>query len=270
MTKRHDGRQFNQLRNISVLYNVFEYSPGSVLFEIGKTKVLCAVTLQYGLPPFLRGKQQGWLTAEYAMLPAATAQRTAREITLMRRNGRAIEIGRLIGRALRAVVDLDVLGERTIFVDCDVLQADGGTRTASITGAYLALRVAQEQWLNDGTIKQPFLKDGLGAISVGILDGQPVLDLDYQEDSKADADFNFIMTYAGMIVEVQGGAEKEPITAELFNEVCALGVKGAKQLYKLLDEYPIKKEVPHKNKQDGPSKRAPLFSLHNRNQLSSQ
>ncbi len=272
MIQRHDGRPCNQLRDISVLYNVFEYSPGSVLFEVGKTKVLCAVTLQYGLPPFLRGKQGGgWLTAEYAMLPAATVARTTREVTMMRRNGRSIEIGRLIGRALRVVVDLDVLGERTIFVDCDVLQADGGTRTASITGAYLALRMAQEQWLQDDIIRQPFLKNGLVAVSVGILDGQPVLDLDYYEDNKADADFNFMITHTGTIVEVQGGAEKTPVTAELFNSVCALGIEGARQLCELLDQNSTKlPEASRNKKHHGPeNKRAPLFSLQNRKQLSS-
>ncbi len=227
---RHDGRRSNQLRPINFSYNVFEYAAGSVLFELGKNKVLCAVTMQNGVPPFLRGRDTGWLTAEYAMLPAATIVRTQRE-NQIRRNGRSIEISRFIGRALRAVVDVSVLGERTIIVDCDILQADGGTRTASITAAYLALQYAQKKWLRSKTIEKPFLREGIVAISAGVLNGEAILDLDYTEDSAIDADFNFVITQSGAIIEIQGNVEKRPISWDSFDDMRLLVVQGAKQLF---------------------------------------
>ena len=227
---RHDRRRSNQLRSIRFSYNIFEHAAGSVLFELGKNKILCAVTMQNGVPPFLRGKDTGWLTAEYAMLPAATIVRTQRE-NQIRRNGRSIEISRFIGRALRAVVDVSVLGERTIIVDCDVLQADGGTRTACITAAYLALQYAQEKWLRSKTIEKPFLREGIVAISAGVLNGEAILDLDYTEDSAIDADFNFVITQSGAIIEIQGNVEKRPISWDSFDDMRLLVVQGAKQLF---------------------------------------
>lgn len=213
---RHDNRRSHDLRPISITYGIYEYAAGSALFCLGKTKVLCAVTLQQSVPPFLKGKGTGWLSAEYALLPAATQVRTNREITAMKRQGRSVEISRLISRALRAVVDLSVLGERSITVDCDVLQADGGTRTASITGAYAALVMAQQEWLNKGIISRPFLIDGIAAVSVAVLaDEQLLLDPDYVEDSAAIADINVVMTYTGKLVELQGGAEKESVPWEV-------------------------------------------------------
>jgi ribonuclease PH len=178
---------------------------------MGKTKVLCAVSLQQGVPHFLRGKKTGWLTAEYSLLPASTPIRTVREITANKRNGRTIEISRVIGRALRSVVNLDPLGEQTIFIDCDVLQADGGTRTACITGAYLALKAAVAQWLHRGIISETILIDELAAISVGLAQDTVLLDLDFIEDSATEADFNFVLTRSGKIIELQGSAEKFPI-----------------------------------------------------------
>ena len=227
---RHDGRCSDQLRPIRFSYNIFEYAAGSVFFELGKNKILCAVTMQNSIPPFLRGKNSGWLTAEYAMLPAATVMRSQRE-SQIRRNGRSIEISRFIGRALRAVVDVDVLGERTIIVDCDVLQADGGTRTACITASYLALQCAQEKWLRSKIIEKPFLREGIVAISAGILNGKAILDLDYAEDSTIEADFNFVITQSGAIVEIQGSVEKKPIGWDLFDGMRLIAVQGAKQLF---------------------------------------
>jgi len=228
---RASGRRGNQLRSLRISYDVFEHAAGSVLFEIGKTKILCAVTLQTGVPAFLKGKNSGWLTAEYAMLPASTTVRTQREGTSMRKNGRSIEISRLIGRSLRTVTDLHLLGERTIVIDCDVLQADGSTRTACITGACLALKAAQARWLKLKMINQNFLKAEIVAISVGTLNGKAILDLDYKEDSMSDADFNFIITRSGDIIEIQGGAEKSAVSWDLFNTMYVLAIQGAQQLF---------------------------------------
>src|ERR1700733_6301212 len=189
---RSGKREYNELRPLKVAYDIYSYTPGSVLFEMGNTKILCSVTLQNSVPHFLRGKRRGWLTAEYALLPASTPIRTVREVSANKRNGRTIEISRLIGRSLRSVADLAVLGESTIFIDCDVLQADGGTRTACITGAYLALKAAVVRWLEKGIIHQSLLKDELGAVSVGIADDLTLLDLDFIEDSTTFADFNFV------------------------------------------------------------------------------
>lgn len=235
---RLDDRAPDELRHLKVAYNVFSYAAGSVLFEMGKTKVLCAVTLQNGVPHFLRGKRRGWLTAEYSLLPAATPIRTVREVTANKRNGRTIEISRLIGRSLRAVCNLQTLGEQTVFIDCDVLQADGGTRTACITGAYLALKAAQAAWLEQGLIPAPFLKDELVAISVGISNQGAFLDLDFAEDSSIDADFNFVLTRSGGVVEVQGSAEKEPLTWEEFERMKCFAVKGAADVFEFFDLNP--------------------------------
>lgn len=228
-------RSHDQLRSLRVTYDVFNYAAGSTLFEMGNTKVLCSVTLQQGVPHFLRGKKTGWLTAEYSLLPASTPIRTVREITANKRSGRTIEISRLIGRALRSVVNLDVLGEQTIFIDCDVLQADGGTRTACITGAYLALKAAEVIWLQKGYIDCALLADELGAVSVGFAQDTPLLDLDFVEDSATEADFNFVLTRSGKVIEIQGSAERYPLTWEQYDRMRSLALKGVQDLFAFYD-----------------------------------
>lgn len=262
--QRHDGRRADDLRPMSVTYNIFPYAAGSLLFELGNTKILCAVSSQQSVPPFLRGKGVSWLTAEYALLPASTKIRTVREVSAMRRAGRSVEISRLISRVLRTVADDSVLGERTIIVDCDVLQADGSTRTASITAASWALFMAQERWLGDGTIEKPFLKDGVAAVAMGMLyDGQLVLDPDYQEDSTCVADINVIMTYAGKLIEMQGGAEKELIDWDRIEEVRRMACGAIKTMVQFYHDHPrplVEQLLP-----TGEEK-IPLFSLANRQQ----
>ncbi|MGC2310422.1 MAG: ribonuclease PH [Candidatus Babeliaceae bacterium] len=234
---RAHNRLFEQLRPLKATYDVFSYAAGSVLFEMGNTKVLCAVTLQAGVPHFLRGKKEGWLTAEYSLLPAATPLRTVREITINKRSGRTIEISRLIGRALRSIIKFDVLGEYTIFIDCDVLQADGGTRTACVTGAYLALRQAQARWQQEGVIAVPLLIDELAAVSVGFhKNEQLLLDVDFAEDSELAADFNFIVTRSNKIVEIQGTAEKAPLSCEVFTQMQQLAFKGTQEIFVFFDK----------------------------------
>jgi len=206
---------------------------GSVLIDIGNTRVLCAATVEQSVPQFLRGAGKGWVTAEYSMLPRATTTRTAREVTKGRPSGRTMEIQRLIGRSLRTVVDLDALGERTIIVDCDVLQADGGTRTASITGAYVAMALAIRQLLDYKTITANPLRDHVAATSVGIVNNVPVLDLCYEEDSAAGVDMNVVMTGAGEFIEVQATGEKCAFTDEQMRQMIALGRAGIAELVRL-------------------------------------
>jgi len=201
------------------------------LFELGNTKVMVSISLQDKVPKFLKGGGKGWLTAEYAMLPSATKTRTRRESTLGQRNSRSVEISRLIGRCLRCVVNLDGFGERTIVVDCDVLQADGGTRVASITAASLLLEVAQQRWLEAGIIKKNILKQQIAAISVGVLRDHVYLDLAQNEDSSADADFNFILTKSGDVVEVQGTSEQKPTSWENFEILKKTALSGVEQLF---------------------------------------
>lgn len=234
--KRIDGRLPDQVRPTSVTYGICGNAHGSVLFELGKTKVLCTVMMQDGVPSFLRGKGAGWLTAEYTMLPAATQVRTQREASTMRRNGRAIEISRLIGRSLRSIVDLKVLGERTIYIDCDVIQADGGTRTASIIGAYCALRQAIELWKLNSKISDNFLLDTLGALSVGVSGDRVLLDINYEEDCTIDADFNFVMTGSGKVVEMQGATESSPLDWSLVEAMRKLAQKGIREVLSRVDE----------------------------------
>ncbi len=228
--KRTNGRAFDQVRPISILYDVIEYASASVLFEQGKTKVLCAISLQNSVPPFLKGKKSGWLTAEYAMLPTATHVRKERE-SLSRPNGRSMEISRLIGRVLRSVVDLDLLGERTIVVDCDVLQADGSTRTACITAASLALKLAVDRWLRAGKIGSLILREEIAGISVGAFHDIVMVDLDFNEDSTLEADFNFVITRSGKIVEIQGSAEKSPIAWSTVATMHELALKGTNSIF---------------------------------------
>lgn len=227
---RPDNRTYNQLRSIRITPHAFGYAASSILFEMGNTKVLCSVSLTQGVPPFLKGKKEGWLTAEYAMLPTATTQRTQRESSSNNKNGRSVEISRLIGRVLRTMVNLQPLGERTITIDCDVLQADGGTRIAAINGAALALKKAVEQWIADGIIAATILIDYVAAVSVGCVQGNAVLDLDYYEDSTGDADFNFVLTKDGSIVEVQGCSEKKPIAWQQFDSMRILAIKGVQDI----------------------------------------
>ncbi|MBN2267001.1 MAG: ribonuclease PH [Candidatus Babeliaceae bacterium] len=261
---RAGNRAFDELRPMKVTYDIFAYAAGSVLFELGRTRVLCAVTLQNGVPHFLRGKHRGWLTAEYSLLPVSTPVRTVREVTSNKRNGRTIEISRLIGRALRSVTNLQVLGEQTIFIDCDVLQADGGTRTACITGAFLALRAAEAVWRARGLISYNFIKDDLVAISVGVNGQGAYLDMDFAEDSSVDADFNFVLTRSGRLVEVQGASEREPVTWEDFEVARSYALRGAQEMFEFFDMN--RYEVPELVLQHGHSSVAPYYSSSQQNE----
>ena len=227
---RPSQRQPDQLRTVKITRNFTRHAEGSVLIEMGDTRVLCTASVEESLPPFLRGKGQGWVTAEYGMLPRATHTRSSREAAKGKQTGRTQEIQRLIGRSLRAVTDLKALGERQITLDCDVLQADGGTRCASITGAWIALYEACEKLVQAGKLAANPVKDHVAAISVGIYEGSAVLDLDYPEDSNCDTDMNVIMTGKGGIVEVQGTAEGEPFTREQMNVLMDLAQMGIRQL----------------------------------------
>lgn len=233
---RHDGRQANQLRSIKIERGFTLYAEGSVLICFGETRVLCNASVEEKVPPFMRGQGRGWVTAEYSMLPRATQTRSVREAARGKLGGRTQEIQRLIGRALRAVVDFELLGERTIVIDCDVLQADGGTRTAAITGAWVALADAIDKLLSQGLIKRSPLKDSVAAVSSGIVAGQPVLDLDYVEDSGAGVDMNFVMTGDGRFVEVQGTAEGEPFGDAELDALRSLAREGCRQLTQLQQE----------------------------------
>ncbi|MEI7430492.1 MAG: ribonuclease PH [Betaproteobacteria bacterium] len=227
---RPSQRQPSQLRKLSITRNFTRHAEGSVLIEMGDTQVLCTASVEESVPPFLRGKGQGWVTAEYGMLPRATHTRSAREAAKGKQTGRTQEIQRLIGRSLRAVTDLKALGERQITLDCDVLQADGGTRCASITGAWLALHDACAQLVAQGKLPANPIRDHVAAISVGIYQGQAVLDLDYPEDSNCDTDMNVVMTGSGGIVEIQGTAEGEPFTRAQMNQLLDLADSGIHEL----------------------------------------
>ena len=227
---RTDGRAPDELRPVCITPGYLPYAEGSVLIEMGNTRVVCAASLEDRVPPFLRNSGQGWLTAEYAMLPRATQTRTAREIGRGGASGRTHEIQRLIGRSLRAVADMKVLGERTITIDCDVLQADGGTRTAAITGSYVALALASNHLLKAGKIVRSLTTTQVAAVSVGIVDNTPLLDLKYDEDSRADVDMNVVCTGDGRFIELQGTAEREPFSRTQMDELVALGVHGIEEL----------------------------------------
>ena len=227
---RTDGRAPDELRPVSITAGYLPYAEGSVLIEVGNTRVVCAASLEERVPPFLRNQGQGWLTAEYAMLPRATQTRTAREIGRGGPSGRTHEIQRLIGRSLRAVADMKVLGERTITIDCDVLQADGGTRTAAITGAYVALALASNALVKSGKIARPLTTNEVAAVSVGIVGNTPLLDLKYDEDSRAEVDMNVVCTGDGRFIELQGTAEREPFSRAQMDEMIALGMLGIEEL----------------------------------------
>ncbi|MCP3713889.1 ribonuclease PH [Paraburkholderia sp. CNPSo 3281] len=228
--QRPSGRAADQLREVRITRNYTKYAEGSVLVEFGDTKVLCTASVSESVPPFLRDKGQGWLTAEYGMLPRATHKRSDREAARGKQTGRTQEIQRLIGRAMRAVFDLEALGARTINLDCDVLQADGGTRTASITGAFVAAHDAVSKLLATGRIERSPITDYVAAISVGVYEGVPVLDLDYDEDSQCDTDMNVVMTGSGGMVEVQGTAEGAPFSREELNALLDLAQSGIRSL----------------------------------------
>ena len=227
-TRTH--RAADALRPIKLTPHFLPHTDGSVLIECGHTKVICTATIDENVPPFLRGKGQGWVTAEYGMLPASTASRMRREATAGKQSGRTQEIQRLIGRSLRAVVDMEKLGERQILIDCDVIQADGGTRTASITGAFVALSLAIQKLLQQGILSDNPLMDSVAAVSVGVVGGVPLLDLDYPEDSGCDSDVNMVMTGSGKIIEIQGTAEGAPFSFDELNTLMQLAAKGIAEL----------------------------------------
>ncbi|WP_372799603.1 ribonuclease PH [Litorivivens sp.] len=228
---RPSGRQPDQLRETIITRSYTCHAEGSVLIEMGNTKVICTASVDNSVPPFLRGKGQGWVTAEYGMLPRSTGSRMSREAARGKQSGRTQEIQRLIGRSLRAAVDMNKLGENTIQIDCDVIQADGGTRTASITGAYIALADAIATMLKAGTINENPIVQQIAAISVGVFEGTPVLDLDYPEDSKAETDMNVVMGSNGGFIEVQGTAEAAPFARAELNAMLDLAEKGIGELF---------------------------------------
>jgi ribonuclease PH len=230
---RPSGRNFDQLRDVRLEPGFAKYAEGSCLIRFGETHVLCAATVEERVPPFLRNTGRGWVTAEYGMLPRSTHTRTDREASKGKQSGRTQEIQRLIGRSLRAVTNMEGLGERQIKLDCDVLQADGGTRTAAITGSWVALYLALQKLVQAGAIPAMPLTGQVAAVSCGIYQGQPVLDLDYAEDSSADADANFVLTDAKAIVEIQGTAEKTPFSEESFGALLGLAKKGIGELMAL-------------------------------------
>ncbi len=230
---RVDGRANDEMRPIRITMDYIRHAEGSALIEFGDTRVLCVASIEEGVPPFLEGRGQGWVTAEYAMLPRAGNTRSRRESVAGKIGGRTHEIQRLIGRSLRAALDLRALGEHTVTLDCDVIQADGGTRTASITGAWIALARACKTLRERGVLRADPVKLGVAAISVGVVNGQPMLDLNYAEDSHAEVDSNVVMTDGGEFIEVQGTAEGKPFSRERLDELLALAEKGIRELHTL-------------------------------------
>lgn len=233
-TREH--RANDELRQIQITPNFLPYAEGSVLIEFGQTRLICTASVDNSVPGFLKGKNQGWVTAEYGMLPRSTHTRMRRESAQGKQSGRTQEIQRLIGRSLRAVVDMSLLGERQILIDCDVLQADGGTRTAAITGAFVALSLAVNKLLDAGVVGINPIKEAVAAISVGMYEGSPLLDLDYNEDSNCDVDMNIVMTASGKMIEVQGTAEGEAFSRAELNALLDLGQKGIEHLIALQNE----------------------------------
>jgi len=230
---RSDGRAPDELRSVKITTGYIKHAEGSALIEVGDTRVACTVSVEERVPPFLKGKGEGWITAEYGMLPRATSTRSQREVTKGRASGRTHEIQRLVGRSLRAIVDLRALGERTLWVDCDVIQADGGTRTAAITGSFIAMADAIGTVVKAGSLPSTPVRDCVAAISVGIVGGAPALDLNYVEDSTAEVDMNIVMTGAGAFVEVQGTAEQTPFGRDSLAAMLALAERGIGRLIAL-------------------------------------
>jgi ribonuclease PH len=239
---RRDGRKNNEIRNVKIQRNFIENAEGSVLISMGNTRVICTASIEEKVPHFLKDQKRGWVTAEYSMLPRATQTRSVRESAIGRVSGRTHEIQRLIGRALRSVVDLSAVGERTIWIDCDVLQADGGTRTASITGAFICLSDALKYALRNGLIEKSPLKDYLAAISVGVVRGEPMIDLCYAEDSAAEVDMNVVMTGSGRFVEIQGTAEGLPFSKAILDSLLKLAEDGIDSLIAVQKKF-IESEV---------------------------
>jgi ribonuclease PH len=233
---RPDKRHNNELRPIKILPDYLDFAEGSCLIEFGKTRVVCAASLEEDVPKFLKGKGGGWITAEYGMIPRSTKERTIREASRGKIGGRTHEIQRLIGRSLRAVSDLKVLGERTIWLDADVIQADGGTRVASINGAFVALAMALRRLKKDGVIEKWPILDWVGAVSCGIVAGEKLLDLSYEEDKNADVDMNIVMTGKGKFIEVQGTSEREPFSNKELDSLLLLGEAGIKKIIKTMKE----------------------------------
>jgi ribonuclease PH len=229
---RSDGRKPTQLRPLRITPSYIKTADGSVLIEMGDTKVICTAKLEDRVPPFLRNSGKGWITSEYGMLPGSSETRIGRESSRGKIGGRTHEIQRLIGRSLRTIADLRSLGEKTVWIDCDVIQADGGTRTASITGAYVALAEASRKWLGRNVLNSDLIKDSVAAVSIGIVDGKILLDLCYEEDSKAEVDMNFVMTGSGKFIEVQGTAETSPFTKKQMERMAEMAHQGIKELLK--------------------------------------
>ena len=227
---RVDGRNADQMRPLKITPDFISTAEGSVLIELGNTRVICTATVDDGVPGFLKGQGKGWVTSEYGMLPRATEERTPREAARGKQSGRTLEIQRLIGRSLRAVTDQEALGERTVWLDCDVIQADGGTRTASITGAFVAMAMAFDRLVAAGILKHTPLIDTVAATSVGLVDDRVLLDLAYEEDSRAEADMNVVMTGAGDFVEIQASAEGRPFTGSEMQDLLALAAAGIRRL----------------------------------------
>ena len=233
---RADKRAVDEMRAVTITPDFIPPAEGSVLIAVGQTRVVCTATFEDGVPRWRKGTGEGWLTAEYAMIPRATEKRTQREVNRGRPSGRSLEIQRLIGRSLRAVIDLKCLGERTFYIDCDVIEADGGTRTASITGAYVALGLACKKMLAQNLLKKMPLKDSVAAVSVAIVNGEPVLDVDYAEDSRADVDMNVVMTGSGEFIEIQSTAEGAPFSQEQLDKLLGLARGGIEQLTEAQNE----------------------------------
>jgi ribonuclease PH len=229
---RAHGRRWNEIRKITITRDFLKYPGGAVLIEMGNTKVICTATIEDSVPAFLKNTGKGWLTAEYSMIPMSTQSRTPRESTRGRVGGRTHEIQRLIGRSLRAVTTLDTFGEKTIYIDCDVIQADGGTRTASITGAFVALVDLFRSLKQRGVVKEIPVDDYVSAVSVGLVDGQIYLDLEYEEDARAEVDMNFIMTGRGLFIEVQGTAEEAPFSRDILNKMNDIAIQGIADITK--------------------------------------
>jgi ribonuclease PH len=227
---RADGRKERQLRPVVITPGYIKHADGSVLIEVGDTRVICTAKLEDRVPPFRRNSGKGWITAEYGMLPSSSQVRISREAARGKIGGRTHEIQRLIGRSLRAVADLELLGEKTVWIDCDVIQADGGTRTASITGAYVALAEAARRWLKRGIIQKSPVRDSVAAVSVGVVNGKALLDLTYEEDSRAEVDMNIVMTGSGRFVEVQGTAESAPFTRKKLDQMAEMAKEGIREI----------------------------------------
>ena len=260
-TKKRGTRDAQEIRPIKITYNICEYAAASALFELGKTKILCAISMQNQVPHFLKGKKEGWLTCEYALLPMSTDPRSTRQSTGVQRNGRSVEISRFIGRVLRSVMDFSVFPDKTITVDCDVIHADGSTRVASINAASLCLEIAQEYWLNKNTIQKPFLKERIYALSIGTVENKIYVDLDTKEDNVATSDFNFVISASNQLIEILGGSEKQSLAWDQFEEIQKIAKKAVIEVQNSIAEAHT---VSLQNETIVSVKKAPLFGLQNR------